>query len=333
MFAGDGVGDGLRDQWYVVADAADVATEPRAVTLLGARYVLWRTSGASGATAVVAAADRCPHRDGPLSGGEVTDGCIVCPYHGWTYGADGRCVLVPSAGPEAPVPSAARLALAAVRERYGLVWISPGEPAGEPPIIPQDGDPSYRRVTAGVELWRTSATRMTDNFCDVAHFPFVHAGTIGADTDPLVAGIEIEQLDDDFTGYRYVVDVRDERGEPVRQVMSTGFALPFTVRSNTTYETGPRTGHERVLLLCTTPVDDASSLFTFVVWRNHDHDLPAEELLAFDRAIGAEDKAMLEQIPGHLRLDPGATVDVRADRLSVRWRRMLSRLISPATDA
>jgi phenylpropionate dioxygenase-like ring-hydroxylating dioxygenase large terminal subunit len=314
----------MRTQWYVVADAADVDDAPLGVTLLGETFVLWR--GRDGE--VSAAPDRCPHREAPLSLGAVTDGRLVCPYHAWTFAGDGVCVEVPSSRPGATIPPAADLRLAAVRERYGLVWICPGTPTGEPPKIPQDRDPSFRRVTAGIETWRTSATRMVDNFCDVAHFPYVHAGTIGPDTDPIVAPIHVEALDADFTGYGYTVDVLDERGNEVRQRMSTGFHLPFVVRSDTVYETGPRAGHDRVLLLCATPIDDVTSLFTFVSWRNHDHELPVEEFLAFDRAIGAEDRAMLERIGGVLALDQAATVSVRSDRLSVEWRRRFAALLA-----
>ena len=80
-------------------------------------------------------------------------------------------------------------------------------------------------------------------------------------------------------------------------------------------------------------MDDTTSLFTFVVWRNHDHDVPAEELLAFDRAIGAEDRAMLEQITGALPLDASATVNVKSDRLSVRWRQAFRALDAAVTAA
>ncbi len=314
----------MRTQWYVVADASDVADAPLGVTLLGERFVLWR--GPNGG--VSAAPDRCPHREAPLSEGHVADGCLVCPYHAWTFDGDGACVAVPSSGPDAAIPSAAGLRLVPVRERYGLVWLCPGTPAGEPPAMPQDLDPSFRRVTAGVETWHVSATRMVDNFCDVAHFPYVHSGTIGPDTDPVVAPIHVESLDAGFTGYRYTVDVHDERGNDVRQRMSTAFHLPFVVRSNTYYETGRRAGHDRVLLLCTTPVDDVTSLFTFVSWRNHDHELSVDGFLEFDRAIGAEDKAMLERIGGTLPLDQAATVSVRADRLSVEWRRRFAALLA-----
>jgi phenylpropionate dioxygenase-like ring-hydroxylating dioxygenase large terminal subunit len=313
----------MRTQWYVVADAADVADAPLGVTVLGERFVLWRGSDGS----VSAAPDRCPHREAPLSQGTVTGGCLVCPYHAWSFDGTGACVDVPSSGPGAPIPSAAALRLVHVRERYGLVWLCPGSPTGEPPEISQDRDPSFRRETAGVERWQVSATRMVDNFCDVAHFPYVHAGTIGPDTDPVVAAVHVDELDTDFTGYEYTVDVLDEHGNSVRQRMSTAFHLPFVVRSNTCYESGPRAGHDRVLLLCTTPVDDVTSLFTFVSWRNHDHRLTVDEYLAFDRAIGAEDQAMLERIGGVLPLDQSATVSVRADRLSVEWRRRFAALL------
>jgi len=314
----------LRDQWYVVADARDVRDEPIAVRLLGDAFVLWR--GSDGALA--AAPDRCPHREAPLSLGHLRDGCIVCPYHAWAFAVDGTCVGVPSAGAGAPIAPSANLAVLTVRELYGLVWLCPGTPSAEPPRIDQDADPAFRRLTSGMETWSVSATRMADNFCDVAHFPYVHAGTIGADIDPVVAPISVAQLDADFTGYEYTVDVHDEHGNDVRQRMSTAFHLPFVVRSDTFYESGPRAGHDRVLLLCTTPVDDVTSLFTFVVWRNHDHDAPADEVLAFDRAIGAEDRAMLERIPGVLPLDNSATVSVRSDRLSVEWRRRFVALIA-----
>ena len=90
--------DELRHHWYPVAESTDLgatgAEAPVAVTLLGAEYVLWR--GPDGA--VVAAPDRCTHRESPLSIGTVAGGCLTCPYHGWTFGARGACVLVPSSG-------------------------------------------------------------------------------------------------------------------------------------------------------------------------------------------------------------------------------------------
>ena len=105
--------------------------------------------------------------------------------------------------------------------------------------------------------------------------------------------------------------------------MSSGFALPFAVRSTIAYETGLR----HILLLLTTPIDDVNCYFTFVVWRNDDFAVSAEEVIAFDRMIGAEDKAMLELIPGVLPLTQTGVVSVQSDKGSVEWRRQFAELL------
>ena len=322
--------EALLHHWYVVAESADVAPGPLAVRLLGRDLVVWR----SGDGELLAAPDRCPHREAPLSAGTVADGCLVCPYHGWRFGDGGTCVAVPSSGSAARIPPNAHLRTVATRERYGLIWVCLGEPVSEIPEMAAEHDPAYRRINSGVDVWRTSCTRMVDNFLDISHFPYVHVGTFGIEQDAGVPAIDLEQLDDDFFGYRYEVEVRNDDpdgkvvtgldADVVHRTMTTGFHLPFTVRSTIHYETGL----DHLILLCSTPIDDVTSFFTFVIWRNDDHDADPEETIAFDRAIGAEDKAMLERVPGALPLDQRATVSVQADKPSVEWRRRLAALIA-----
>lgn len=317
----------LRSAWHPVAESADVADGPHAVTLLGQPIVLWR-SGQS----VVAAPDRCPHREAPLSIGVVRDGVLSCGYHGWSFGAGGTCVAIPSSGVGAIIPPAAHLRCVEVLERYGLVWVRLEPGASDVPDIPQDADPAFRRINSGMQRWAVSTPRMVDNFCDVSHFPWVHVGTFGEGQDPVVDQVELRELDHDWHGYEYEVEVANPTaaaastgmsGAKVRRRMSTGFHLPFSVRSTIAYETGL----EHILLLCSTPVDDENSLFTFVVWRNDDHSTDAEAAIAFDRAIGAEDQRLLERVPGTMPLGRADLVSVRADRCSVEWRRRLGELI------
>ena len=321
----------LRQYWYAVARSADLARDPTPVTLLGDDYVLWRDEDG----AVVAAPDRCPHREAPLSLGRLVDGHLECAYHGWRFGAAGRCVLVPSANEGVPVPPKAHLPIVHAAERYGLVWVCPGEPATGIPDIPHDTDSAYRRLNVEVERWQASATRMTDNFLDISHFPFVHTGTFGRAQDTHVPKIELGPLEDGYFGYRYEVDVNNDAlgatasglaAKVLTRRMTTGFSLPFTVRSTIHYETGL----DHILLLLSTPVDDVTSLFTFVVWRNDDFTVPTDEVLRFDKAIGAEDRRMLERVPGVLPLDATALVSVQADKASVEWRRRLVALLEDA---
>lgn len=315
----------LQGYWYAVAEGADVGDAPLAVRLLGRDYVLWR--GLDGV--LTAAVDRCPHREAPLSAGTVDDGCLVCPYHGWTFSGDGdgRCVRVPSSPSSVPVPPKAHLAPLHVTERYGLVWLCPGEPVAPIPEIASERDPAYRRINSGVDVWATSVTRMTDNFLDISHFPYVHLGTFGIPDNTEVPKITMEDLDDHFHGYRYFAEVANEQGaqtsgldaKVIVRTMTTGFNLPFTVRSTIHYESGL----DHIILLCSTPIDDTTSYFTFVIWRNDDFSVPGEEIIAFDRAIGAEDKRMLERVKGVLPFEQTGTVSVQSDKPSVEWRRQL----------
>jgi len=190
----------LRRYWHAVTRPEALLAGPLAVTLLGQRVVVWRTP--DGRLAV-----RAPVVGGgeaPLSAGTVVDLGLQCPYHGWTYDGDGRCVLVPSAGPGAALPPRAVLRSVHAAERYGLVWLCLDEPAAPIPEIAEDADRCFRRINQPVERWSASATRLVDNFLDTAHFPFVHLGSFGGAADPEVARVDLEPLGD-FFGYQYEV--------------------------------------------------------------------------------------------------------------------------------
>ena len=316
--------DAFTSAWYAVARSVEVGPTPRHVKLLNHDVVLYRTGGGK----VTAAPDRCPHREAPLSEGSLQNGCLVCPYHGLVFGDDGRCVNVPSSSDGVPPPPRAHLTTHHVEERYGLVWLCIGEPSGSIPVIPQEDDPTFRRINTEVDTWQTSATRMTDNFLDITHFPFVHVGTFGRGQDTHVPKVELKELDNGWFGYEYTVFANNSdigtlaSGQStgvVERAMSSGFELPFHVRSEIHYGTGL----SHIILLLSTPVDDATSYFTFVIWRNDDFSVSAEEVIRFDLAIGAEDKRMLQMLPGVLPLDQTTLVSVQADKCSVEWRRRL----------
>ena len=93
--------------------------EGRAVTVAGRDIALFNLGGR-----ILATANRCPHKGGPLSDGIVTGHSVVCPLHGWKVGLECGTVQRPG-GVEACVETYP------VRVEDGVVAIGlPGAAAG-----------------------------------------------------------------------------------------------------------------------------------------------------------------------------------------------------------
>jgi phenylpropionate dioxygenase-like ring-hydroxylating dioxygenase large terminal subunit len=184
----------LHEHWYVAALSKEVTKRrPLARTILEEPLVLFR--GKRGQA--VALIDRCLHRNAKLSEGRVVDGCIGCPYHGWTYGASGRCVFVPSEGHGAQT-SERRLERFPMREQDGLVWVYMGEPSRaderEPFEFPAVGD-GWRSYTM-VTRFAGDVTDLVENFMDVPHTSFVHSGWFRKATQAKRAEAVVERTRD-----------------------------------------------------------------------------------------------------------------------------------------
>src|SRR5687767_1494154 len=109
--------------WFPVARTTDVSTTPLPVRAGEAAYVVVRLRPGAEVTAFPA---RCPHRLVPLAAGTVSDGRLQCPFHGWRFDAEGRCVDIPSMGTTGAPPPRADLPMPwAVEERHGWVWLAP----------------------------------------------------------------------------------------------------------------------------------------------------------------------------------------------------------------
>lgn len=75
---------------------------------------------------VRAVENRCAHRHVPLTDGQVVDCQLVCPYHGWSYDGDGKGHIPHDLfGHKRPN---VRIDSIPAKERYGLVFIFPGDP-------------------------------------------------------------------------------------------------------------------------------------------------------------------------------------------------------------
>jgi nitrite reductase/ring-hydroxylating ferredoxin subunit len=84
-------------QWTPVLADTDLADGMlRKADAGGVPVLLYRTAGS-----VYALASTCTHMGGPLEDGRISDGCVICPWHGSTFRfADGSIVRGPASTPE-----------------------------------------------------------------------------------------------------------------------------------------------------------------------------------------------------------------------------------------
>ena len=263
----------LTHHWHAVARSADLGAGPLSKRLLGRDLVVYR--GPDGA--VVAAPDRCPHREAPLTLGCMKDGVLQCAYHGWEFGSGGALVSVPSALPGVPAPPTGNLKPYHAVERYGLVWVCLDDAGGRHPVHLARHRPEFRRINNPVQQWTTSATRLSDNFMDYTHFPFVHTGTFGNESGhgraPVRGRATRRRMDGvPVRGRRSTIPRRRKRSRarPRRSLHRRMTHRLPRCRSRSAARSTTRPGSSTSCCCSPRRSTTSSRYFTFVVWRNDD---------------------------------------------------------------
>lgn len=194
----DTAGTALRPAWYRVEPPPDGA--PVTVRNGPQELVVWAT--ADGVHALDA---WCPHRGAHLGGGQVADGAITCPLHGWRWSGAGEN-LGTGTGP--PLPEARCATVPAVVGPSGpLVWLSPARPDR----ADHDAVDLGRDLPAGAEAAEShwidldgiDPALVIENAFDLAHVAPVH-GQAG----PTPAHLAID-------GDRASIEHRSPEGGPV----------------------------------------------------------------------------------------------------------------------
>lgn len=156
--------------WYLIAWSADLA--PGQVVPLryfDSDFVLFRTE--DGTPALLDA--HCPHLGAHLGhGGCVRGRDLVCPFHDWQFGVEGRCTAIPYAQ---RIPARAQVRAHRVVEHSGMILaFVGGEPDYEVPALAELDDPAWTPLErAAIEI-RTQPREVIENIADFAHFRPVH---------------------------------------------------------------------------------------------------------------------------------------------------------------
>ena len=287
----------LDRHWQAAALSAELAKSPVARTVLGTPLVMFRDERGR----AVALADRCPHRNVPLSVGRCENGEIECGYHGWRFDGDGRCRAVPglddASDPDRPVR---RVPSFPVVEADAMVWVVVGDgaPATErPPKLVGVGEPGYRTVSLTLEVPGPMVAAI-ENALDVPHTSFLHRGLFRGRAERVPVGVTVRQ------GADFVEAQFD--GEPVPPGLVGRLLSPdggfvehvdrFVVPSLAQVEY--RLGSRHIALnACYTPVDEQScTLIAVAAYR-----LPIPErvartaILPLAKVILRQDNTILRQ--------------------------------------
>ena len=257
--------------------------------------------------------------------GCVKNGTIECPYHGWRYAPDGQCTLIPSQ-PDLPIPRKARAFTYQCAERYGFIWVCMGEPENDIPVLPEWDDDRFIKVFTGPYEFTAGGTRVVENVLDVAHFPFVHDAMLGQESEPdAIADYDVEHTDDGIrTGpVKVFQPAGDHRRIPVESTYHFWCPRPLIAYLMKHLDDERCFSHSMMV----TPVEDDVSLLWVMTAANFDHEeAPSRILARNDEVFGQDQPVVSTQRPALVPVELADELHVRADKLSVIYRKWLGNL-------
>ncbi|MEN9259915.1 MAG: aromatic ring-hydroxylating dioxygenase subunit alpha [Thermostichus sp. HHBFW_bins_43] len=307
----------IRGDWHAVVRLQDLETHPQpfSVRLLEEDLVIWKAQGEWRCWQ-----DRCVHRGTALSLGTVKDSTLICPYHGWVFDAEGRCIHIP-AHPEQTPPKRACIPTYAVQERYGLLWVCLSKPQQPIPPFPEWGDPNFRPLSSRGYRIRACGTRAIENFLDVSHFPFVHKAILGDPAHPVIPDYRVQITPDGVLAENVRVYQPDPYGTGVGDTVSYTYRA---LRPLTAYLRKDSTERCVAILLTVTPHSEQESTLWMLMAMNYGFEIPAQELLDWQEAIVLQDIPIVEsQRPYLLPLDPHTELHLASDQSAILYRRWL----------
>jgi 3-ketosteroid 9alpha-monooxygenase subunit A len=260
--------------WYVIGSAASVTTTPRMLEVFGVKLVAYRGEENSEVQILDA---YCPHMGGDLSKGKVCGNSVVCPFHLWSWGADGVCDDIPYAK---KIPEKAVIKSWPSLEKNGLIFVWQ-DPEGNQPIPEQEPEAMSDWYSGEWTDWEMAAIpieslgrELVDNMADMAHFGPIHYSTVKSFRNTMDGHKFVQYM---VGGHEILVE--DGQG------LITSVATYEGPAYMTTTMTGTMDGHPMKvhLLVSHIPVDMGNFIINFGVM-----------MLKDPHASEAENKAMVE---------------------------------------
>ena len=255
----------LKEYWYIAAKSKELGSQPISRTLLGEPLVLFRGKDGSPAALI----DRCAHRNMALSLGQVRNGCVQCPYHGWKYGADGKCSEIPSLSVNSSIPPNARVRAYPVEESDGVVWVYLGLQTPKPlPRFPHCMESGWMTFTMKTRF-PANALACLENFLDCPHTTYVHRGWFRSNEAHKVnAKVRYgkESVEVEFFNERDAKSVVSRLLFPSNEKMThtDKFFMPATSRVDYVFSSGR---HFIITSQCTPISEHETEVYTVITFR------------------------------------------------------------------
>ena len=164
-------GEVFRRYWHPVGMSSEFnpGGRPRQVKVLGEDLVLFRdNNGRPGLLGI-----HCSHRLTSLAYGRVEDGGIRCPFHGWLYNIEGKCLAQP-AEPEPFTDKIQHLAYPC-QELGGLIFAYMGRKE-KTPLLPKYELLVREDGTRKVDYYQINSNYLqnVEGAVDTAHASYLH---------------------------------------------------------------------------------------------------------------------------------------------------------------
>ena len=236
-----------------------------------------------------------------------------------TLAADGA-VTATGAPQGTPVP------MPQVQIRYGLVWLCLGTPARDIVDFPETRESDRVVCTGGSVAVAVSGLRAVENFLDLGHLAFVHAGYLGEEPHTEICAYKVEPLAE---GGILATQCRVYQPRP-SPMDSQGFDVDYVYAVRRPYivvlfKANPvEKDRMDMIALLAQPVTEERCI-AHVLMAYPPHNVDVGSLRWFQQLIFGQDRPILEnQLPKRLPLDPRSEISVRADSSSAHYRRWLS---------
>jgi phthalate 4,5-dioxygenase oxygenase subunit len=265
-------GEWFRSYWMAVGTTRDLYDIPLAIKVLGEELVLFRDQ----TERLGLIGKHCPHRGASLEYGDIEDGGIRCPYHGWLFNIHGQCLETPAEPHSSKFPEKVTHLSYPVREQGGLIFAYLGPHQKNPPPLPRYkalADAGGQRSLEATRIYDYNWFNFIENGADPVHFSTLHRADSkdGTWRSWFFNFREIPPFDAVETSYGMkVISRKPGPTAETEYVDEKSFALPSILQIGDTEFTHfkqPRealsTGSHNAHFMFVTPNDDRSfTLFT-----------------------------------------------------------------------